>query len=144
MKVGGKTEIENSMKKNYIIVAILIVFALLLVSVFSFARDVSRFRRNGIFVYHGSPRTFHLLGKSPATLSDVDFLAGWMTLGYINKSFNIPPDYLKSQFSISDKSYPNETVSKIAKQEGTTTSAELQAVKTAVREYLTASTTPNK
>ena len=123
------------MKKNYILIAILIVLAVLVFSIFSFAQDFSRLRRNGVFVYHGSPRTFHLLGKKPATISDVNFLAGWMTFNYINKTFNILPDYLKTQLSISDKAYPNITVSKMAKEQGTTTGAYLEEVKGLVRVY---------
>jgi hypothetical protein len=47
----------------------------------------------------------------PLTANEVGVLRSWMTFAYINKTFALPPDFLKNAFNITDAGYPNITVS---------------------------------
>ncbi|MDR3559524.1 MAG: hypothetical protein P4L58_03930, partial [Candidatus Pacebacteria bacterium] len=46
----------------------------------------------------------------------VDNIEGWMTFGFINHSFNLPPEYLKNTLGITDNKYPNITLDRWAKE----------------------------
>jgi len=101
-----------------------------------FASDFSYLNRSGVFSYPSYSRNFSRIGHRPLTIFDVDRLGSWMTFNYLNKGFKIPPDYLKSQLGITDKAYPNITISKIAKEKNISGSVYLQTVKDTVRNYL--------
>ena len=51
-----------------------------------------------------------LHNHGPITPSEEAFIRSWMTFDYINTLFNLPPDYLKAQLSISDTRYPKISV----------------------------------
>ena len=38
---------------------------------------------------------------------NVDMIRDWMTFSYVNKVYNLPFDYLKTELSITNKKYPN-------------------------------------
>lgn len=124
------------MKNRYITAALFITIAILLIMVCSFVGDVRRLHRNSVFVYPSLIRRFFHVQQKPAPLSNVNLIWEWMTFGYINKSFNLPSDYLKTKLNISDSTYPNVTISKIAKEQNLATSAYIENVKNAVGAYL--------
>lgn len=46
----------------------------------------------------------------------VENIQGWMTFDFINKSFKLPPEYLKTKLNITDKKYPNISINHWAKE----------------------------
>ena len=124
------------MKNRYITAALFITIAILLIVVYSFVGDVRRLHRNSMFVYPNLIRRLFHVQQKPVPLSNVNLIAEWMTFGYVNKSFNLPPDYLKTKLGISDSTYPNVTISKITKGQGLSTNVYLETIKNAVGDYL--------
>lgn len=59
----------------------------------------------------------------------------WMTFDYLNKTFNLPEDYLKVSLNITDKSYPNITIRHIVRELKTTDISYLNSVVKAVESY---------
>ena len=123
------------MKNKYVSAALFITIAILLIVVYSFVGDVRRLRRNSVFVYPSLIRRLFHVQQKPVPLSNVNLIAQWMTFGYVNKSFNLPLDYLKTTLGISDPAYPNVTISKIAKEQSLAASTYLETVKSAVRAH---------
>jgi hypothetical protein len=122
-------------KDKYILIALIIIIALLLFLVFSLVSAIRRLRTSGALVYPHSTH-FYRIQARPATAADVKSIAGWMTFNYLNKSFNLPPEYLQTELNISDKAYPNLIISKIAQGQKLSAGAYLETVKNAVSAYL--------
>jgi hypothetical protein len=74
----------------------------------------------------------------PLTASDVGLIRPWMTFDYINTLYKVPPDYLETQLSITDPSYPRLSLSGYAKYDATSTAAVLGIVENSLAAYLTA------
>ena len=129
------------MKKNYLFVAITITIAVFCISAFYFVRDASRFRGNAVFARPTLGRGFFMLQSRQPTPPSVESLEEWMTLNYINKLFNLPPDYLKLALAVSDVSYPNITISKLSAEKNESADAYVATVKEAVKSYLNQNST---
>lgn len=71
------------------------------------------------------------------TVADANFIRTWMTFDYINKTFNLPGDYLKTQLKISDTRYPRLSISGYMKSQNLGSSTFLNSVIGAVGNYLT-------
>jgi len=124
------------MKNKYISITLIIVIVILLFLLSSFWGDIRNLYTNGVFVRPNSIHNFYHLPQKSATLSDVNLIEKWMTFGYLNKSFNLPLKYLQTTLNISDLSYPNVTISRIAKKQNLSISTYLETVKKAVSTYL--------
>lgn len=72
----------------------------------------------------------------PLSASDASLIRSWMTFDYINTTFKIPSDIIKSSLSITDARYPRISLSKYAKTTGTTSAAFVSKVEDVVRNYL--------
>ncbi len=48
--------------------------------------------------------------KEHLSRQDTDLIRDWMTFGYINKIYDLPPNYLKEILGITNKKYPNMIV----------------------------------
>jgi hypothetical protein len=83
-----------------------------------------------------------LRSRGPLTPQEADVIQPWITFDYINKIFNLPPDYLRTSLNISDPHYPRITLSRYAAANHTSTNAILDSVKNAVNNYPT-STAPS-
>lgn len=131
------------MKKEYLFAAILITAAIFFVLFFSTIGDIRRFHRSDV-AYHGpvSMRSWYGLRARHMSLADLNYIREWMSYDYINKSFNLPPAYLKSELNIPETAYPNVLISKTAKDKQTAAAAYLTTVKEAVRKYLSPTQTP--
>lgn len=51
-------------------------------------------------------------------LNDINKIQGWMTFDYINRSFNLPDDYLKKELLLRTVQYPKVTIAKVARAQG--------------------------
>ncbi len=75
----------------------------------------------------------------PLTASETGMLRPWMTFDYVNRIFGLPPDFLKTAFSIEDPSYPKLTLSGYAAERGFDEKEFLAAVQAAVAHKLSPS-----
>jgi hypothetical protein len=64
----------------------------------------------------------------------VDAIQDWMTFRYVNNAFNLPPDYLKSNLSITDKKYPDITINKWANDSKQDKTVLLERIKTLIQD----------
>lgn len=116
---------------KYILVALGIVLIILCVALFLEYRNL---RRSQIIRAHGWQFPFAQNHK-PLTSSDVNLIRSWMTFDYLNKAFNLPPEYLKTQLSISDIHYPRLSLSHYVKNHNIDADTFLTEVKNAVHNY---------
>jgi hypothetical protein len=97
----------------------------------------------GIFAVH----EYHVLRHAqilsdihrgvPLTADDVAIIRPWMTFTYINKIFDVPPDYLKNAMSITDPAYPQLSLSGYANYSHTDIVTLMGQLDTALNNYLT-------
>ncbi len=59
----------------------------------------------------------------------------WMTFDYLNRNFNLSPDYLKKILLLSDDMYPNITIRRAATLQGEVTMSFVERVKEAIKAY---------
>lgn len=119
---------------DWLIAALGVVLAVLL---FFLVRQYQILRRESIISARESWLMNALKNHPHLTASDVSFISSWMTFDYLNKLFNLPPEYLKIQLSISDPAYPKLIIGNFAKDAHRTASGTLEEVQNAVRQYLT-------
>jgi len=70
-------------------------------------------------------------------VSDIGNIRPWMTFDYVNRLFNLPPEYLKTRLSLSDSRYPRLSLSSCARKNNLDGNAFITSVQNAVRDYLT-------
>lgn len=124
---------------DWIIAALGVTLAILL---FFFVRQYRILRRESILNIRESGLTNTFKNNPHLTPNDADVIQFWMTFNYLNKLFNLPPEYLKTQLSISDAAYPELTVSKYARDSHQFASSTLEEVQSAVRQYIFLHSTP--
>lgn len=66
---------------------------------------------------------------------DIGKIAGWMTFEYLNRSFNLPSDYLKMDVAVTSTSYPNVSLIKEATLRGQDLTIFLDDVKKSIKKY---------
>ena len=71
----------------------------------------------------------------PATADDAALIQAWMTFDYVNHLFGLPPRYLQAGLSITDARYPHLTISRYAKDSGTSSAAFLTEVQDSARAF---------
>ena len=118
---------------DWLIAALGILLAILL---FFLVRQYQTLRRESIISARESWLTNALKNHPHLTASDASIIHSWMTFDYLNKLFNLPPEYLKTQLSVSDPAYPKLTISKFAKDIRQPASSTLAEVQNAMRQYL--------
>ncbi len=64
-------------------------------------------------------------------------LQSWMTFEYLNRSFNLPTDYLKNELHISDSKYPHSTIASTANSLGITKEECLILIKNSILKFST-------
>jgi hypothetical protein len=72
----------------------------------------------------------------PLTVADTSIIRPWMTFDYVNKIFNLPPDYIKTTLAVTDPRYPQLSLGSYAKHIATTSNAFAGDVANVVRSYL--------
>ena len=123
--------------KNHLTpLGLLLVFGVAVIFLVSFFLIIHTFRnlsRGGFLnpAYH--PRQQHNQRKKLR----VENIMNWMTFDYINRSFNLPPEYLKGKLNITDKKYPNITIDSWIKKTHQDSNKFLENIKSAINDYLT-------
>ena len=112
-------------KKSFYYIALSGAILLLIVSVFILFRSA---------LPHAPE--FRMESRRPLTIADVDLIRGWMSFDYLNHSFDIPADYLKTALSITHPRYPNVSIQAVAREKQISIPAYVVIVQRAVREFL--------
>jgi len=127
-------------KKTLIIVALILAVLLFLAGAYLVINNYRNLRRSGVFrqpQYHlRSLRNLYRTPQGHASIAEVDLIRTWMTFNYINKAFNLPADYLKTNLGVTDGKYPNVTIAKSAQEQKESENTYLEKLQAAVRQYL--------
>jgi hypothetical protein len=135
------TASQTNSVKQYIKYAMIgLVIVLLVLGVF-LARDYIALHRAQIISAQKLQLAAMLKNHGPLTASDVTIVRPWMTFAYINKLFNVPPDYLQTSLSISDPSYPRLSLYGYANKEHVNSAVFTNQVEGSLYNYLTANAT---
>lgn len=118
---------------DWFIAALGVLLAILL---FFLVRQYQILRRESIISARESWLMNALKNHPHLTANDTGVIRSWMTFDYLNKLFNLPPDYLKTQLSVTDPAYPKLTIGTLAKDAGRQASSTLAEVQNDVRQYL--------
>jgi len=113
---------------DYLIAILGILLAILL---FFLVRQYEILRREQIIGARESWIMAALKNHQNPVINEVADIRAWMTFDYLNKRFDLPPDYLRDRLSISDPAYPRLTIGKFAKdlkQSASSTLTEVQNV----------------
>ena len=117
---------------------ILIIFGIALIVLFVFLfREYQYLKRARIINMRESFFTNLIHKQGPLTANNANLIRSWMTFDYINKTFNIPADYLKAQFRISNMRYPLISISGYARSQNINPDIFLNSVIESVQNYLT-------
>lgn len=82
------------------------------------------------------------LRQFPSTSTTPETITSWMPFSYINKVFDLPPEYLKNALEITDPRYPVLTIRKYAQDNHLDNTQLLKTTKQAIKNYLPTSSTP--
>jgi len=129
--------------EHYIKYAMVFLVIVLLVLAVFITRDYLSLHRKQLVDAQRVQLSALLNNHHPLTASDVTLISPWMTFSYINKLFNIPPDYLQTTLTISNPSYPQLSLSGYAKHEHINVAVLMNQVEGALYNYLTAATSTN-
>ena len=127
--------------KSYIKYAIIFLAILLLVLCFFLVREYAALRRAQIISARELQLSALFKAHGPLPASDITVIRPWMTFDYINKLFNIPPDYLKNTLSIGDPSYPQLSLYGYANHQHVNVTIVVSDVESSTRAYVTATST---
>jgi hypothetical protein len=119
---------------KYVIVVLFILLAILL----GFGiRDYLSLRRAQIISARELFLANSLKKHGPLPTSDTSAIRPWMTFDYVNRLFDLSPDYLKATLSVTDPSYPQLSISGYAKYDHENVNTLLTNVQEAVQGYST-------
>jgi len=107
---------------------------------FFLIRDYASLRREQIISARELQLSNLLKNDGSLTTADVTLVGPWMTFSYINTLFKIPPDYLKTDLSITDPSYPQLSLYGYAKYQNKGIATVVDQVERSLSDYLTTST----
>ncbi len=117
--------LSYSFDSGLMMLAVLLAISIALLS--WFVVNVTGLYRSGAL---RPSRGIHRRMLTPAAIQN------WMTFSYINRAFNLPPDYLSVTLMIQDARYPNLGVGTYAKTKNLNEADFLQQVQGAVTGYL--------
>jgi len=118
---------------DWLIALLGIVFAVLL---FFLVRQYEILRREAVVNARESWLANAFKNHPHLTASDTNVIRSWMTFDYLNKLFDLPPEYLQTELPVPDSAYPKLTISKFAKDTHQAASSTLQEVQNVIQQYL--------
>lgn len=121
------TQTSSSTSKKRFLLGIVIVCSLLGLALLETAVVYHEFQTNRAQGTFRPARTMH---------QDIP-IQPWMTFGYINTLFNLPPQYLQTFFQIHDIRYPNIELRRYAKLNGIDQELFMEKITDAIVEYKT-------
>lgn len=114
-------------KKNSYILLVVSLFFLFLFASILFVDN---------FISLKEQKTFTNQKQKPHTLS-VNQIKPWMTISYLNRTFNLPPTYLQDALKLDTLKYPRLTLTKISSQQGKSTEEIINIVRKSIELYQT-------
>lgn len=141
--INTMDNISTNNTERYIKYAMIFLIIVLLVLGLFIARDYAYLRRAQLINAQKLQVSALTKNHYPLTVNDLPIISPWMTFHYINKIFNVPPDYLETSLSISDPSYPQMSLSGYAKQQHIDSALLVTQVESSLYEYLTAASSTN-
>lgn len=128
---------ERFLHRTLLILAIIVLVLFAAHMVMISYRDLQEI---GVLQSSSSPRSIPRLSprrqKFTPTPSDVNLIQSWMTIAYVNRMFNLPIDYLKTEFDITNPKYPNIVLEDIARSAKTPINGVLELYRERIAEYL--------
>jgi hypothetical protein len=118
----------KNQKDKILIVLLVISLAWAALSSFLFFSDYGRLHRGGLLPGRGAWHMPH--PPRQATEADIERLQPWMTFAFVNKIFNLPPEFLKESLYITNEKYPNLTIDAAAKEQRIESAPYLLSLKT--------------
>ncbi|MDR3582329.1 MAG: hypothetical protein P4L67_03590 [Candidatus Pacebacteria bacterium] len=110
----GEKGVRRSRMYRYLKVALVVLGVLLALLCIFLVRDYLALRRENLINARELPLSEFVKKHGPLTADETGVIRAWMTFGYINKIFGLPPDFIKDSFHITDPRYPNLTISQYA------------------------------
>jgi len=138
------SETDNNKNHDRLIgYAIITLGAILVALIIFLVFNYRGFRRSAVNIRESSLFAF-IHNHSPQTAADVSYVRPWMTFDYINKLFNLPTNYLQTQFMITNSHYPQLTVYSYARSIHEDPARTMSRLDQALQSYLSAapSSTP--
>lgn len=112
----------------------LLVFVLVILSLL-LLQQILRLRRTGFPALRGNTPIATRNHRATLTEKDINTIQTWMTFGYINTAFNLPPEYLQNKLHITNPRYPFISLSGYAREQGVDSNKILAQVQKAMRLY---------
>ena len=122
---------------RYVRYAIIVLVVVLFILLFFFVQNYRSLRREQIVSAHEAWLTLVLKNHGPLPAADASTIRPWMTFDYIDRLFNVPPEYLKSQLGVTDPRYPKLSLSGYAKSGRLSLATVVGEVQGALHDYLT-------
>src|ERR1700727_2162818 len=122
---------HKGIKITLIVLSILLFIALLFL-----VHEYFVLRRENIISARALLLSSFVQKHGPLTAGEVGVIRPWMTFAYVNKTFALPQDFLKSSFTISNTHYPNLTIGAYAAENDFNQAEFLTAVQMAITHYL--------
>ena len=76
-----------------------------------------------------------VLHHIPIQLPEIADIQSWMTFDYLNRVFNLPPNYLRETLQIQSVQYPRLSIRGLAKEQNTSGGVTTVLVQNAIRTY---------
>ncbi len=129
------------MKKNTIYIIVLVI-AIFIAGFFIhlFIKNYRHLQNSGAF--RSTPHTYRQALNERAPITDPHAIEAWMTFDYVNKMFNLPVDFLRTEMGVTSTKYPRLTLYHEAKLQQIPEPIFLERVKNAVLQHATS--TPQK
>ena len=105
-----------------------------------FAKNYRHLQNTGAF--RSTVHSYRQPLNERAPITDPHAIESWMTFDYVNKMFNLPVSFLKTEMGITSTKYPRLTLYREAKLQQIPEQLFLENVKNAVLQYATS--TPQK
>ena len=113
-------------KFTLFLTVVVLFFVFILAEAYSFKNNSHPFLKNYIANHR----------HRPTLLRDPSYISSWMTFDYINKVFNIPPQYFEVSLQIQDPKYPFITIKQYARKINLPDTVLLERVREAIRGFL--------
>lgn len=134
MAIKEKTKIERM--EQWIKLSILLFAITLIVLLVFFLKQYMILKKADIVNIHENEISSLIKNHSKVSAQDADFIRSWMTFDYVNKLFNIPNDYLKTNLYITSNHYPKLVISDYIEDKHLDKNIFLQSLINAVKGYI--------
>ena len=130
-------------KKDWRAIIIVVLCCLLALGTALLVWDMAAFQQNRALTPRRRARDFLSFIRSPnraivpQSSRTAKNIQAWMTFDYLNKTYQLPPTYLKQSLNISDTRYPNLSVRRLAIDMNKNTTTTTALVEMSIRSYTT-------